>query len=54
MPGFKDIVAQSWAQLVASGNKARILHIKLARLAKALKRWHKQRMIDNKKEYTEA
>jgi hypothetical protein len=33
-PDFGNIVQQSWSQLVQSQNKARILHIKLARLAK--------------------
>jgi hypothetical protein len=53
MPDFKEVVAQSWVQPVSTGNKVHTLHVKLARLAKALKRWHKQKMVDNKKEYTE-
>jgi hypothetical protein len=48
MPKFKDIVGQSWAKPVSTTNKACTLHIKLARLAKVLKRWHKQKMVDNK------
>jgi exonuclease III len=54
MPEFKEMVAHSWAQPVSSSNKACTLHIKLARLAKSLKRWHKQKMRDSKKESTEA
>jgi hypothetical protein len=48
MPEFRDLVAESWAKLVSTANKARTLHIKLARLAKILKHWHKQNMVDNK------
>jgi hypothetical protein len=44
MPGFTELVAQSWATPIHSTNKARVLHIKLARLAKMLKNWNKQRM----------
>jgi hypothetical protein len=40
-PGFMDSVKQSWEQPVNSQNKARASHIKLARLAKALKNWSK-------------
>jgi hypothetical protein len=53
-PDFGDIVQQSWSQPVQSQNKARILHIKLARLAKRLKHWNKRRMEDLKKESMEA
>jgi hypothetical protein len=53
-PDFGDIVQQSWSQPVQSQNKARILHIKLARLAKRLKHWNKRRMEDLKKEFMEA
>jgi hypothetical protein len=45
MPEFKDLVAQSWMAPVHPMNKARVLHIKLARLAKSLKQWNKQRML---------
>jgi hypothetical protein len=31
MPGFKEIVKQSWEKPVFSQNKARLLHIKLSR-----------------------
>jgi exonuclease III len=43
-PEFKDIVDQSWHQPIAAENKARALHIKLARLAKALKKWKKEKL----------
>jgi hypothetical protein len=38
MPDFKELVAQSWEAPVSSTNKAHVPHIKLVRLAKALKR----------------
>jgi hypothetical protein len=53
MPEFREVVAQSWVKPVSTANKARTLHIKLARLANMLKRWHKQKMVDSKWEYTE-
>lgn len=43
-PGFLDMVKISWERPVLSNNKAHVLHIKLARLAKALRRWSKQRI----------
>jgi hypothetical protein len=49
-PDFKDIVKQSWAMPVAGNNKARIMYIKLSRLAKALKQWHRKKMADIRKE----
>jgi hypothetical protein len=42
MPEVKELVQQSWTALVNSSNKARVLHIKLARLGKALKIWNRQ------------
>jgi hypothetical protein len=42
LPGFMDLVNQSWTALVLAGNKARLLHIKLSRLAKDLRKWNKQ------------
>jgi hypothetical protein len=54
MPGFKQLVQQSWAQLVAAVNKDRVMHIKLARLAKTLKRWNKQRLKSLREEADEA
>jgi hypothetical protein len=44
MPGFKELVQQAWAAPVRSNNRARVLHIKLARLARALKRWNRERL----------
>jgi hypothetical protein len=38
---FKQTVRQSWTALMRTNNRARTLHIMLARLAKSLKRWHK-------------
>jgi hypothetical protein len=40
-PEFKEMVTESWTMPVSTSNTARALHIKLARLAKTLKRWHK-------------
>jgi hypothetical protein len=54
MPEFKDIVVQSWAQPVSKTNKARGLHIKMPRLAKALRRWNRQKLADSKREAQEA
>ncbi|WVZ54663.1 hypothetical protein U9M48_005428, partial [Paspalum notatum var. saurae] len=39
--GFLEVVQNSWLASVSSTNPTRILHIKLARLGKALKRWNK-------------
>lgn len=38
-PGFLEVVKESWERPAVSHNKARTLHIKLSRLAKALKAW---------------
>jgi hypothetical protein len=43
MPDFKERVAQSWSASVSSTNKARVIHLKLSRLAKALKRWSREK-----------
>jgi hypothetical protein len=40
LPEFMQLVASSWAMPVRARNKARVLHIKLAQLAKVLKRWN--------------
>jgi hypothetical protein len=53
-PGFRDIVDQSWSQPVWSQNKARVLHIKLSRLTKRLKQWHRQHILDIKQDAQEA
>jgi hypothetical protein len=54
LPEFRDVVGHSWRQPIAADNKARALHIKLARLAKALKKWNKDKIADNKKAQEEA
>jgi hypothetical protein len=54
MPSFHELVQNSWAQPVTTANKAMILHIKLVRLAKSLRRWHKQRMQQMQQEADEA
>jgi hypothetical protein len=54
IPEFREVVAQSWDLSVPSANKARVLHIKLARLAKSLKRWNKQRIRASRQESLEA
>jgi hypothetical protein len=54
LPEFRDVVGHSWLQPIAADNKARALHIKLARLAKALKKWNKEKIADNKKTQEEA
>jgi hypothetical protein len=54
MPSFHELVQNSWAQPVTAANKAMILHIKLVRLAKLLRRWHKQRMQQMRQEVDEA
>jgi hypothetical protein len=54
MPEFREFVIQSCSKPVSNANKARVLHIKLARLAKSLKRWHKQRMQEAKRENLQA
>jgi hypothetical protein len=48
LPNFMEVVQQSWAKQVHSGDKVRALHIKLSRLAKALKRWSKQHVMELK------
>jgi exonuclease III len=51
---FNEQVINSWSRSVNSGNKARALHIKLARLAKDLKHWNKTRIAALKKESADA
>jgi hypothetical protein len=48
-PEFHEQVVKSWTMPVSSGNKAHALHIKLARLAKDLKRWNRTRIAALKK-----
>lgn len=42
MPGFKDVVTSAWWKTIRTTNALRRLHIKLSRIAKALKKWHQQ------------
>jgi hypothetical protein len=53
MPELTDIIEQSWSAPVASSNKARVLHVKLASLARQLKRWNRLRQTEMR-EYQEA
>jgi hypothetical protein len=49
MPGFQDCVAQTWAKVVPNNqNGMGVLHIKLNRVAKALKKWSKSLIPHNK------
>jgi hypothetical protein len=52
--GFQEIAKQSWEKPVHSQNKARLLHIKLSRLAKALKQLSKAKSAILRQESTEA
>jgi exonuclease III len=52
--GFLEVVQKCWQVPVNSNNKARVLHVKLARLAKALKRWSKERLALIKQESMDA
>jgi hypothetical protein len=54
MPGFRETVQKSWEEPVNSLNKPRTLHIKLARLVKALKKWSKERLSTMKQEANDA
>jgi hypothetical protein len=51
---FKDVVKHSWYQPISVVNKAQALHIKLACLAKVLKRWNKEKAAESKKASEEA
>jgi exonuclease III len=53
-PEFKQIVQESWAHSVQSGNKMKALHIKLARLGKNLRAWSKQKTKEMRREADEA
>jgi hypothetical protein len=48
LPNFVEVVQDSWARVVHSLDKVRAFHIKLSRLAKALKPWSKQHVMDLK------
>jgi exonuclease III len=45
LPNFIDVVQQTWAKEVRSNDQVRVLHIKLSRLAKALKKWSKTHVM---------
>lgn len=51
---FMEVVQKCWEVPVNANNKARVLHVKLARLDKALKRWSKERLALIKQESTDA
>jgi hypothetical protein len=53
-PEFHEKVLKSWTMPVSAGNKACALHIKLARLAKDLKRWNRNRIAALKQELADA
>lgn len=44
LPGFLEVVQQSWNKPCHSGNKVRLLHVKLSRLSKALRRWSREQI----------
>jgi len=46
MEGFQDLVHNSWNRPVASALPIKRLHIKVARVAKAIKRWKKDKIGD--------
>jgi hypothetical protein len=52
--GFRATVQQTWAILMHSANRARVLLIKLARLAKALKRWSRAQLASLRQQSMEA
>jgi hypothetical protein len=54
MVDFQQLVHQSWTLPVCFSNRARTLHIKLACLAKTLKRWLKQRIMTMRKDADDA
>jgi hypothetical protein len=54
MPEFRLIVEQSWSQPLKTLNKAQRLHVKLARLAKVLKWWHKLRLAELRRDSDDA
>lgn len=48
MDGFKELVEQVWNKPVHSVLPIKRLHIKLARVAKCIKRWHKEKIGDTR------
>jgi hypothetical protein len=53
-PEFKTQVQQARAGPVRTSNKAWLLHIELARLAKALRRWNRLKVAHTRREADEA
>ena len=50
LPGFSDTVQEAWSKPVRSNVRIRALHVKLARTARALKRWGRQKFDMLKKQ----
>ena len=48
MEGFQDLVHNTWNRPVASALPMKRLHIKMARVAKAIKRWKKDKIGDTR------
>ena len=48
MDGFKELVEQVWNRPVHSALPIKRLHIKLARVAKGIKRWCKEKIEDTR------
>jgi hypothetical protein len=46
MDGFKQLVEQIWNRPVHSALPIKWLHIKLARVAKGIKKWRKEKIGD--------
>jgi hypothetical protein len=44
LPGFRETMQASWERPFSSDDKIRVLHVKLSRLAKALRRWSCQQL----------
>ena len=48
MEGFQDLVQNTWNRPVASALPMKRLHIKMARVAKGIKRWKKDKIGDTR------
>ena len=48
MEGFQDLVQNTWNRTVASALPMKRLHIKMARVTKAIKRWNKEKIGDTR------
>jgi len=46
--GFQETVQEAWNKPISSSNQLKRLHTKLSRVAKALKRWRKEKVGDTK------